>query len=310
MAKKSTAKLKRRSPRAGKSATIGILHSGTEQKHDKEIAAFLKSLKGAGYTQLTIVPNGEPLWSHDDPKELADNADKLVAINGIDLVIGAGGSASALEVARATKNTGLKGVFTSYWDINSPAANMTGVCALTTSLDVTRLRFLYNQVKPPKQSTFGILENNTRDNYDPAPLKAEAKRLQIKPDPQPVFRKAGEKDQDVVKRIEDAFSGWTGNVAAVLVAADPIFNDHRKEVLGAAKKAGIPVMYQWSEFKNEGGYASYGTSLIDAYDAAGTIAGQVLDNTDPKDIPICVLTPAPAINRKTAKRLKLLPKAR
>jgi hypothetical protein len=185
---------------------------------------------------------------------------------------------------------------------------MTGVCARTTELDVTRLTNLHQKVKPTPQSTFGVLANDKRPGFDLTPLQTEARRLKITLDPIYVYRLAGEKDTDVIKRIDDAFARWgkTGmKLKAALVAADPIFNDHRKNVIDAANKNSVATMHQWYEFKDEGAYASYGTSLIEAYQNAGTIAGQILDGTVPSDIPVYVLNPSLSINRATAKRLKL-----
>lgn len=306
---------KKTSTRTKLAKTIGILHSGTAPRHDKEIAALLNFLKQAGYsvgTNLTIAPNGKPLWSHDDPKELQDNADTLAGIPGTDLIIAAGGSASTYEVARAT-NLRINGVFTTFSKHISPATNMTGVCACTTELDVSRLTNLYNIVQPPlppPKTTFGVLENQRRIGYDPTPLKDEGDRLNLNLDRVSVYRLAGETDKDVVKRIKDAFARWKSKgVKSALVAADPIFNDHRPEVLAAAKANGVATMHQWREFKDDGGYASFGTSLIEAYQIAGTIAGQVLDGTPPSAIPVYVLSNISlSINRATAKRLHLTPK--
>jgi ABC-type uncharacterized transport system substrate-binding protein len=315
MAKKIISGSKKKKASGGRTKpakTIGVLHSGADGKHKKEIAALKKFLKQAGYTigtNLTIAPHGEPLWCDDDPEELHDNADMLAGIAGIDLIIAAGGSASTFEVARAT-NLGIKGVFTTFSNKISPAANMTGVCARTTELDVDRLTNLYNLVQPPPQTTFGVLENQKRPAYDPAPLKAEADRLKIKLHRLSVFRDPGDTDDDVVTRIKDAFAQWNGKLKCALVAADPIFNDHRKEVIAAAKANGVATMHQWREFKDEGGYASFGTSLIEAYQKAGTIAGQVLDGADPSTIPVYVLSNIVLlVNQTTAKRLKLAAKA-
>lgn len=309
---KKTTKNKTSKTTTKQSKTIGILHSGTGGRHDKGITALLKSLKQAGYsvgTNLTIAPKRIPLWSHDDPKELRDNADTLAGIHGIDLIIAAGGSASTDEVARAT-NLRINGVFTSFSKKISPATNMTGVCARTTELDVFRLTNLYNLVQPQPNATFGVLENQKRSGYDPIPLKDEGNRLHLNLDRVSVYKLPGETGKDVVSRIKDAFARWKSNgVKAALVCADPIFNDHRKEALAAAKANGVATMHQWREFKDEGGYASFGTSLIEAYQKAGTIAGHVLDGTAPSAIPVYVLgNLALSINRATAKRLHLPPK--
>ena len=301
-------------PRTSKAAkTIGILHSGTDSnKQQKEIAELIGFLKKAGYTvgtNLTIAPKGKPLWSRDDPKELYDNA-RALAVPGIDLIIAAGGSASTYEVASATAGTGIKGVFTTFSKRISPAANMTGVCARTSELDVDRLTNLYQLVQPAPQTTFGVLENPTRKDYDTAPLQVEADRLQIKIERMPVYKLAGETDGDVVKRIQDAFAIWGKNgVKYALVAADPIFNDYRKVAIDAENANNVGAMHQWHEFKDEGGYTSYGTSLREAYQQAGRIAGQVLDGADPSTIPVYVLfTVALLINQATAKRLHLASK--
>jgi hypothetical protein len=93
MAKRKSAKLKRIG-RAKKRArpqkphkTIGILHSGSKGRHDKNIAAFTDALGRTGYTDIAIFPQGEPLWSDDDPQKLAHNAQTLAANAELDLII-------------------------------------------------------------------------------------------------------------------------------------------------------------------------------------------------------------------------------
>jgi putative tryptophan/tyrosine transport system substrate-binding protein len=288
--------------------TIGILHSGTAGKHDPEIAALLSSLSTAGYirgTNLIIAPKGEPLWSDDDPGRLQNNAHTLATMGGIDLIIAAGGTASAYAAQAATSTIPI--VFTSIADPDRPAPNMTGVCARTKELDADRLFKLYDLVKPPPQTMFGVLENQKRTGYDPATLQAEADHLNIQLERESVHKLAGESDTDVLNRIDGAFKKWAaGKVKYVLVAADPIFNDHRKEIIAAEKANSIGAMHQWKEFKDEGGYASYGTTLKDAYQMAGTIAGQVLDGANPSSITVYVLgSMAISINQTTARRLRL-----
>jgi putative tryptophan/tyrosine transport system substrate-binding protein len=310
--KKQISRPKRSSPKPAK--TIGILHSGTKGKHDKMIAEFKKYLKQAGYsepTNLTIAPNGIPLWSDDDPQKLTNNAKTLATTAGVDLIIAAGGSASVYAAQGATSTNGRPVVFTSFSQRISPANNMTGVCARTSELDVDRLTHLYNLVQPQPQTTFGVLENQKRSDYDKSKLDDEARRLNLRLDRISVFKQPGEIDQDVITRINNAFTKWKQNgLKTALVAADPIFNDHRKELISAAKSSGIATMHQWHEFVDEGAYASYGTSIKEAYQKAGIIAGRVLDGEAPSAIPVYVLgNIALPINRATAKRLRLTPKA-
>ena len=184
---------------------------------------------------------------------------------------------------------------------------MTGVCARTSELDRDRLINLYNLVQPPPQTTFGVLENQTRSDYDKKTLDAEARRLSLNLDRISVFKQPGETDQDVIDRINGAFAKWKKmGLKAALVTADPIFNDHRTKLISAAKSSRIATMHQWREFKDEGAYASYGTSIKEAYQKAGTIAGRVLDGEAPSAIPVYVLSNISlSVNGATAKRLRL-----
>jgi ABC-type uncharacterized transport system substrate-binding protein len=324
MAKRKSAKSKtparsNRSARSKKSTasqkpnkTIGILHSGTAGRiNDKSIKAFIDELANNGYKvnqNLTLDPD-KPLWSNDDPKLLADNADKLARNSGLDLIIAAGGPPSIFAILKAQSKakTDTNVVFTSFSQLTSPASNMTGVDARTSDLDPFRLTKLYNLVQSqwPDQTTFGVLQNNTRNDYDPTMLDKVAgklgiqlKRVNVTPGPD---KKA------ISDLISQTFQSWQqAGIKVALVAADPLFNDFRSDVLSAEKASGVAAMHQWHEFKDEGGYASYGTDLTEAYQKAGTIAGQVLDGTDLAEIPVQPLTNiALSINRATAKRLGL-----
>jgi hypothetical protein len=254
--------------------------------------ALFKALKDAGYDKanLTIAPNGDPLWSDDDPKKLSDNADTLAKINNINLIIAAGGTASTYAAREATKNNNVSVVFTTFSESTSPAPNMTGVCAQTSGLDVTRMQKLYDAGGKP--GDIGVLANTKRLNYRSDPLKDWASPKNVTLDVQPVFKDPGEQDKDVVDRIKQAFTNWrTKQIKCALVCADPIFNNHRIEVVKAAKgnspNEHITTMYQWKEFKDDGadkGDQSFGTILSAAYTKAGEIAGKVLGLADPSGI--------------------------
>jgi putative ABC transport system substrate-binding protein len=117
----------------------------------------------------------------------------------------------------------------------------------------------------------------------------------------------GPNKQAIRDLIKNAFQGWKQKgITVALVAADPLFNDFRKEVIQAEIDNSFAAMHQWHEFKDEGGFASYGTDLTEAYQTAGAIAVRVLDGTDPAAIPVQPLTNIKlSINRATAKRLGL-----
>jgi putative ABC transport system substrate-binding protein len=308
---KSSAKSKKSTTPQKPNKTIGILHSGRDNKiNNKSIKAFLDELANNGYkvNQNLILDPKNPLFSDDDPTLLDQNAAKLVRTK-LDLIIAAGGPPSVYAILKAQSNakTGTNVVFTSFSQLTSPASNMTGVDARTSDLDPFRLTRLYNLVhqKWPDQTTFGVLENDTRKDYDrtildkvAVNLKIQLNRVSVTPGP----------DQTTIKNlINQTFQGWKqAAIKVALVAADPLFNDFRPDVISAEKASGVAAMHQWHEFKDEGGYASYGADLTEAYQKAGTIAGQVLDGTDLAEIPVQPLTNiALSINPTTAKRLGL-----
>ena len=69
--------------------------------------------------------------------------------------------------------------------------------------------------------------------------------------------------------ITQAFQGWNkAGIKVALVAADPLFNDLRSDVIKAEQANGVAAMHQWHEFTDEGGYASFGTYLTEAYQTA------------------------------------------
>jgi ABC-type uncharacterized transport system substrate-binding protein len=310
---KSSAKSKKSTTPLKPNKTIEILHSGSDNKiNNKSIKAFLDELANNGYKvnqNLTLDPKG-PLFSNDDPGLLATNATTLAGNSALDLIIAAGGPPSVYAIldAQNSAKTDTNVVFTSFSQLPSPASNMTGVDARTSELDPFRLTKLYNLVHPqwPDQTTFGVLENNTREDYDPTSLDKVAHDLNIKLNRVPVI--PGPDQTAIKKLINQAFQGWKqSGIKVALVAADPLFNDLRPDVIKAEKANGVATMHQWHEFKDEGGYASYGTDLTEAYQTAAAIAGQVLDGTGPAEIPVQPLTKIASlsINRATARRLGL-----
>ena len=221
------------------------------------------------------------------------------------VIVAAGGHVSALAAHKATKDIPI--VFTTVTDpvkeglvvsLNKPGGNATGTAGLTSELDPKRLELLH-EVKPTAKLV-GVLVNPQRPGVDgeSRELQAAADKLNLKLE----FGKAATE-----REIDTAFAAFASQrVEALLVTADPFFNNRRAQVVSNAASLSIPAVYQWREFVLAGGLMSYGPSITEAYHQAGINAGRILKGEKPADIPVVQPTRFRlVINRWTARRLGL-----
>ena len=95
-------------------------------------------------------------------------------------------------------------------------------------------------------------------------------------------------------------------VAGLLVGADPYFSAQRSQVVSLATQLGRPAMYQWREFVELGGYASFGANLTDQFRQVGFFVARILRGEKPTDLPVQQPTKFElVINLKTAHALGL-----
>jgi putative tryptophan/tyrosine transport system substrate-binding protein len=279
---------------------IGIMHSGTKGTHDPQIQAFKKGLEWAAPSaNATIV---DPLYADDNFAKLDTIADSLVTTDKVDVLLAAGGSASSKAAKKATAASGTPVVFTSVANPARPAANMTGICARTSELDLARLELLHELL--PGETKFGAVINPSRFNCSTHKdeINNEAAILGLQA---PDYKEIDPGAANIDTLIDHAFQYWASdNYKGALVTADPLFNNHRGKVIRAAEAHKIAAIYQWREFAEEGGLMSYGPNLVAAYTLAGIYVGRILGGTGPKDLPVLQLNKFElVINLKTAKAL-------
>jgi putative tryptophan/tyrosine transport system substrate-binding protein len=167
---------------------------------------------------------------------------------------------------------------------------MTGICARTSQGDIDRLNYLHRAL--PSRNNFGVLYNQARDIWTGANppqlqlLRNEAATLGVNLFPAGIDPAAG----NVEAQIRTAFATWqAAGIQGALVAADPLFNNHRgtpNGLIAAANNNRIPTIYQWREFAEEGGFMSYGAKLAAAYTLAGIYAGRIVDDRTKVSLPV------------------------
>jgi putative ABC transport system substrate-binding protein len=285
---------------------IGFLSTASPaSRGGEQLAAFHGGLRQEGYTEGENV-RIEYRWANDDYGRLRPLAEELVALR-VAVIVAAGGHVSALAAHDVTKEIPIS--FTTVTDpvksglvksLNQPGGNATGTAGLTSELDPKRLELVYEM--KPTAAVVGVLINPIRPGLETQlpELRAAADKLKLKLE---IQEAAGDRDIN----IEAAFQGFASQrVDALLVTADPMFNNRRVQVLALAARHSLPAIYQWREFATGGGLMSYGPSITEAYRQAGINAGRILKGTKPADIPVVQPTRFQlVINRITAKQLGL-----
>jgi putative ABC transport system substrate-binding protein len=234
------------------------------------------------------------------PGLAADLVQRKVAV-----LVSTGGLATA-QAAKAVTTT-IPIVFTLGSDpvqtgivasLNRPGGNITGIHLLTSVIDTKRLSLLRDTV--PTTKLIAVLVNqtnpNTRNQVTSIPEAARGFGIQVE------LLHASTRSE-----LDEAFAKVAQSGAgALLVAADPFFNEQRNYVVTLAARYLIPAIYEQRAFALAGGLMSYSTDFIDAYRQAGVYTGRILKGERPANLPVAVSTKFNlVINLKTAKALGL-----
>jgi len=281
---------------------VGFLHSGSKLR-SPHVIGFRQGLKEAGFVEggNVAVQYRFAEGQYDQlPAMVAEFVSKNVAV-----LAATGGVQTALAVKAA--NTSIPAVFANGSDpvqfglvesLNRPGGNMTGVSFFTATLEAKRLGLLSELV--PDARTFGILINPKNDNAENQMKDIAQGALTLS---RPIIILTASNEQE----IETTFERFAQQgVNALLVAADPYFNGQRGQIAALAARHHLPGIFEWREFAEAGGLASYGTNLLDNYRLAGISVGRILKGEKPAELPVVQATKFEfVINLKTAKSLGL-----
>ena len=178
--------------------------------------------------------------------------------------------------------------------LNRPGGNITGMTLSGSETVAKRLGLMLELV--PAAAVIAVLANpkNPISESQLTELRAAARKLDRQ---LLVLNASTEGDFAAVSTDIDQH-----NVDALFVAADPFFDDRRKQIVSLAARHKIPACYTRRDFVVDGGLLSYGPDVPDAFRQAGVYTGRILKGEKPADLP--VMEPIKfemVINLKTAK---------
>ena len=244
-------------------------------------AAFVQGLKDTGFIEGNNI-SIEWRWAEGQYNRLPSLAAELVSRGVAVIVAFDAPAASAAKAATKTIpivfTTGVDPVKTGLVDsFSRPGGNLTGVFALISMLGPKRLELLRELL--PSTSTIALLVNPSNPNVVDAPeteaaANAIGRRLEV-------LTASTEGD------LEAAFTTMVRRQAgALIVMPDPLFFDRREQLVALAARYAVPTIYPVRDFTEIGGLMSYGPSLLELNQQAGTYAGKILRGAKPADLPV------------------------
>jgi putative ABC transport system substrate-binding protein len=159
-----------------------------------------------------------------------------------------------------------------------PGGNITGLSMLAPELSGKQLELLKETV--PKVSRVAVLVPSTQPGYAQVLKEMDLAAGALK-------MKLQYLDVLSLKDIESAFqAAGNGRAGAVLVLQSPVTGSHRKQLADLAVKSRLPTIYPRSDFVEDGGLMSYGTSFVDLSRRSATYVDKILKGAKPADLPV------------------------
>ena len=282
---------------------VGFLNSASPDTYRFNADSFREGLAKVGFVEgrnLRI----EERWAHGDYDALPALADELVSI-GVLAIAATGDVASARAAQRASSSVPV--VFTIGGDpvrfglvksINRPGGHVTGILFNQNVLGAKRVQLLREIA--PNVSRIALLMNpsNPNVNIEQADAEIGAKKLNLETVTVNA-RNAVEMDTALEQLLH-------AKADALITATDPIPLDRRAQIASFALRHKLPAVSFVRQFAAAGGLLSYGPSISWMYRQAGEYVGQILNGSNPAEMPVLQPTQFElVINLKTAHGLGL-----
>jgi putative tryptophan/tyrosine transport system substrate-binding protein len=282
---------------------IGYLNGASSNQFTHLLAAFRKGLSDTGYAEgrNVAIEYRYADGQYDRlPALAADLVDRRVAA-----IVATAGTPTIRAAKAATATIPIVFVIGSdpvmlgfVASLNRPGGNITGVTLVAAETVAKRLGLLLELL--PTAAVIGVLANPKNPITEPqltelqTAVRALGRQMRV-------LNASTESD------FEPAFAAADQQrIDALLVAADPFFDDRRAQLVALAARHRVPTSYVRREFVADGGLMSYGTDAPDAFRQAGVYTGRILKGERPADLPVMRPTKFEfVINLKTAKALGL-----
>ena len=281
---------------------VGYLFSFTPAEGRHLWEACRQGLRELGYVEGRNIIL-EPRWADGQYERLPGLAADLVRLNVDVIVVAATPGSLAVKAATNTipvvivavgepVKTGLVA------SLARPGGNVTGLSLLTAELSGKRLDLLGRVLRSVPRVAILMNPGNPIHAIFLEETRVAAQRLRVQLQPL---------EARTPKEIEQVFDAATrGRASALIVFDDPVIWSYRTQIVAAAARRGLPAMYGYREFVDDGGLMSYGPDRIDQYRRTATYVDKILKGAKPGDLPVEQSTKFElAINLKTAKALGL-----
>jgi putative ABC transport system substrate-binding protein len=286
---------------AKKIPLVGFLVPGSHSSYSARIEAFQQSLRDLGYVEGKNI-NIEYRYAEGKFDRVPDLAAEMVRLK-VDVIVT--GDTPAIQAVKKTTST-IPIVMGNVADavaaglvdsLARPGGNITGLTTLAPELDGKRLELVKEMLpKSPRVAFFwdpGITAMKIRFNEVQAAARALGITLQSLEVRNP-------------KDLESAFEAATRERPGALMMPNTIVLTYGKQIVEFAAKNRLPLIYDTSEFIEDGGLMSYGPSFPDLWRRAAVYVDKILKGAKPTDLPVeQPMRFDLVINLKTAKQIGL-----
>jgi len=167
--------------------------------------------------------------------------------------------------------------------LDRPDGNITGVSQLNAEIMGKRLQLLHELI--PTATSVALLVNPT----NPTPTELILRSSQA------AAKTLGLSLHVLNARTENDFDGVFANViqlraGGLVIASDAFFTSRLDQLAALALRHRVPTIYEYREFVEAGGLASYSGGIVEAYRLTGVYAGSILKGKKPSELPVQQVT--------------------